>query len=140
MATVPETQTAAVLHKDYGHRYVIERQWPVRAPKAGEVVVKLEASGICFGDLHARDGGPPAPLIAARPLVGGHEGVGHIVAVGDSAGSFNAGDRVGLGWRRSVCEDCCFCNDGEDNNCMEQIANGFSTDGTFQGIEQRREP
>lgn len=132
--SVPKFQKAAVLHNDYGGRYVVEENWPVRMPLEGEALVKLEASGVCFGDLHARDGGPPAPQKAVRPLVGGHEGIGHVAAVGSDTGPIKVGDRVGLGWRRSVCNICVFCQNNRDNYCLKQVANGFKTDGTFQGL------
>ena len=134
VVAIPETQLAAVLHDDYGARYSIERSWLVKQPDADEVLVRLEASGICFGDIHAREGGLPAPSPAVRPLVGGHEGIGRLVALGTGTEErgFRVGDHVGLGWRKWTCRECVFCSNGQDNHCPKQVASGFDADGTLQ--------
>lgn len=103
---VPVIQTAAVLKGAYGELHTIDRNWPVPEPGPDEALIRIEASGICSGDVNPRDGYPPAPPTPNRPLVIGHEGLGYIVALGENAarGSvFALGDRVGMGWRRSTC-------------------------------------
>ncbi|KXN83415.1 Alcohol dehydrogenase 1 [Leucoagaricus sp. SymC.cos] len=80
---IPKTQKAAVLHEPKGE-YHIETSWPVTQPnelKPGECLVKLEWSGVCHSDLSIKNaewGNPPK-----IPLIGGHEGVGTVVAIGE---------------------------------------------------------
>lgn len=135
MATtgIPSVQRAAVLVGEYGKPHVFRTDFPVSQPNAGQVVIKLEASGVCSGDINPRDGYPPAPQMPQRPLVTGHEGVGVVVAVGREVTALKIGDRVGMGWRSSVCKSCVECTRGEDNLCQNQKVNGYDTNGTFQG-------
>ncbi|KAF5243188.1 hypothetical protein FANTH_8286 [Fusarium anthophilum] len=129
---IPSTQRAAVLRGAYGELHSVENDYPVTSPGQNEVLVKLEAAGICAGDVQPRDGSPPAPKVAIRPLVAGHEGIGSIVSLGSSVTNFQVGDRVGTGWRRSTCHACGQCKTGNDNLCQAAVVNGYSKDGTFQ--------
>lgn len=133
--SIPKTQRAAVLRGPYGERHSFETDFPVKQPGPGEVLIRIEAAGICAGDVHSRDGQPPAPPDAVRPIVAGHEGIGHIVALGAQANSaqFRLHQRVGMGWRRSTCGECAQCNAGAENICPNQVVNGFANDGAFQG-------
>jgi propanol-preferring alcohol dehydrogenase len=134
--TIPTFQTAAVLKGPYGEYHTIVENWPVPRPGPDEALVRIEASGICSGDINPRDGYPPAPKIPNRPLVSGHEGVGYVVALGDNTGSsagFAVGDRVGLGWRRSTCHKCSLCEGGRENICQNVTVNGYDGHGTNQG-------
>ncbi|RYC78554.1 hypothetical protein BFJ63_vAg18573 [Fusarium oxysporum f. sp. narcissi] len=133
IAVIPRTQRAAILTGAYGQPHTIRTNFPVTAPGAGQLLVKLEASGVCKGDVNPRDGYPPAPPLPNRPLVTGHEGVGIVVAVGDAVLGFNVGDRVGMGWRSEVCTSCDRCERGDDNLCQKLKMNGYETNGTFQG-------
>lgn len=103
---IPKTQKAAVLHKG-GEEYRIEPNWPVTQPnelKPGECLVKLEYSGVCHSDLHIMKGewGFPPNV----PLIGGHEGVGIVVAIGEHTqnSAIKIGDRAGLKWLAGVCD------------------------------------
>ncbi|CAK7203108.1 Alcohol dehydrogenase [Sporothrix eucalyptigena] len=135
MATnsIPSVQRAAVLTEEYGKLHTYYTDFPVPQFSASQVLIKLQASGICSGDLNTREGYPPAPKVPQRPLVTGHEGVGVIVAVGDEVTAFKPGDRVGMGWRSVVCRNCEDCNEGRDNLCQKQKINGYESNGTFQG-------
>lgn len=134
-SSIPSKQTAAVLRGPYGERHAIETNYPVTQPGPKEALVSLDASGICAGDVNPRDGYPPAPPTAVRPLVGGHEGIGRIVALGDDNpnSEFKIGQLVGIGWRRSTCHECEQCRKGLDNLCQTASVNGYEKDGTFQG-------
>jgi len=72
---------AAILTNPYGQPYTIEKA-EIPHPRPQEALVQLLYSGVCHGDEYGRDGGGPAPINPVRPLVGGHEGVGTIVAMG----------------------------------------------------------
>lgn len=135
---IPTTQTAAVLCGAYGQHHTVDKQYHVSPPGPGEALIRLEASGICHGDINPRDGYPPATAEPIRPLVTGHEGIGHIVAMGEGDGKFQVADRVGMGWRRSTCQSCERCKNGSANLCQNTVVNGYTKDGTFQGKREHR--
>jgi propanol-preferring alcohol dehydrogenase len=116
-ASIPRTQRAAVTFA-HDKPVVIKTDWPVPAPsdlEAGQCLVRMIASGVCHSDLHIRDGewGTPKPL----PLVGGHEGVGIVVAIAAGTPENNAvrvGTRVGVKWTAGACEQCEMCRSGNE--------------------------
>jgi aryl-alcohol dehydrogenase len=73
-------------------------------PRAGEVLVKLVATGVCHTDMVMRDGALPVPM----PVVLGHEGAGHVVAVGEGVTHVAAGDAVVLSF--ASCGACPSCD------------------------------
>jgi S-(hydroxymethyl)mycothiol dehydrogenase len=83
----------------------------VDEPGAGEVVVRLEATGVCHTDLHVTLTGFNHPL----PVLLGHEGAGVVEAAGDGV-ELVVGDRVVLGWR-SPCGECRWCARGDQRRC-----------------------
>ena len=85
----------------------------VDAPDAGEVLVRVEATGVCHSDLHAieEDGwGHPLPLLL------GHEGAGTVEVVGDGVVDVAVGDRVVIGWK-TACGRCAACERGAPRQC-----------------------
>jgi len=80
-------------------------------PGAGEVIVRLEATGVCHTDLHVLHTGFGHRL----PVLLGHEGAGVVEAVGDGV-ELAVGDRVVLGWR-SPCGECRWCARGDERRC-----------------------
>ncbi|EWY92081.1 hypothetical protein FOYG_08981 [Fusarium oxysporum NRRL 32931] len=134
VSTIPVVQTAAVLRGPYGVRHSIEHTWPVPSPRPGEALVRIQAASLCAGDLHLREGWPPAPPDAIRPMVLGHEAIGVIVGLGydTETSGFHVGDQVAMGWRRSVCNGCDSCRAGRDNLCPSQQSHGGSDLGLFQ--------
>ena len=83
----------------------------VDEPGAGEVVVRLEATGVCHTDLHVLQTGFGHPL----PVLLGHEGAGVVEAVGEGV-ELPVGERVVLGWR-SPCGECRWCARGDERRC-----------------------
>ena len=101
-------------------------------PKAGEVLVRYEAAGLCHSDEHIRATG------AARlPLVGGHEGAGVIEKTGPSVTRVKEGDRVACSYI-PVCGTCRYCSTGHQNLCDagKNAAIGCLVDGTFRFHDQ----
>ena len=99
----------------------------VDPPRAGEVAIRMAASGVCHSDLHVVDGIHPHP----RPAILGHEGAGVVEAVGPGVTGLAAGDHVILSWLPH-CGRCRFCVSGRPNVC-EQLAwsdAGLMMDGT----------
>ena len=89
-------------------------------PAPGEVLVRIEATGVCHTDLHVveQDGwGHPLPVLL------GHEGAGSIEALGEGVEGLAVGDRVVLGWK-TPCGSCLFCARGEPRFCKRPIAAG----------------
>ena len=97
-------------------------------PKAGEVLVRYEAAGLCHSDEHIRATGT-----ARLPLVGGHEGAGVVEKTGPSVTRVKEGDRVACSYI-PVCGTCRYCSTGHQNLCDagKNAAIGCLTDGTFR--------
>ncbi|KAL0947800.1 hypothetical protein HGRIS_013873 [Hohenbuehelia grisea] len=137
MATsVPRTGRAAVLF-DFSKDVQVIDDHPVKQPSdlaPGECLVKVDYSGVCHSDLHIRHGewARKAPL----PLVGGHEGIGHVVAIGEHTtySPIKVGDRVGLKWIAKACLRCEMCRKGAESSCPDSFVytHGYSIAGTFQ--------
>ncbi|MDV6271176.1 Zn-dependent alcohol dehydrogenase [Rhodococcus globerulus] len=102
--------TAAVF-REVGQPLTIETL-TLAEPKAGEVLVKVMASGICHSDLHVINGEWSSPT----PLVLGHEGAGIVETVGAGVTSVSPGDHVVLSWM-PYCRRCEYCLSGRQNLC-----------------------
>ena len=102
---------------------------PKPSPAAGEVLVKIEACGVCHTDLHAAHG--DWPVKPKLPLVPGHEGVGTVEQVGEGVKNLKVGDRVGIPWLYSACGHCEYCITGRETLCMDQHNAGYSIDGAY---------
>lgn len=102
---------------------------PVPRPGRGQVLVRLEACGLCHTDIHAMRG--DWPVRPGLPFVPGHEGVGIIEEVGDGVTSRSVGDRVAMPWLGRACGECRFCIDGRENLCERQVNTGYSIDGGY---------
>ena len=104
-STIPLTQRAAILEA-HNTPYVIKIDYPVKQPSElapGECFIKLEYSGVCHSDLHIRNGDWANK--SKLPLIGGHEGIGRVVAIGEySESTVKVGDRVGVKSIGKVCE------------------------------------
>jgi propanol-preferring alcohol dehydrogenase len=102
---------------------------PVPTPAAGQVVVQIEASGLCHTDIHAAHG--DWPVKPTPPFVPGHEGVGIITAVGADVTQRSVGERVAIAWLGHACGHCDHCISGWETLCEQQRNSGYSVDGAF---------
>ena len=121
---------AAVLH-ELKKPLVIEE---VERPKAGEneVLIQVEASGVCHSDLHIIEGDwKQFDGITKIPLIPGHEVAGRVVEVGSGVRELKVGDRVGVPWIHWSCGECEFCREGYENLCSKQKITGLTVDGGF---------
>ena len=118
----------AAVVRAFGQPLVIE-EVPVPRPGAGDVLVKIEACGVCHTDLHAAEG--DWPVKPNPPFIPGHEGVGHVVAVGAGVDHVKEGDRVGIPWLYSACGYCEHCLGGWETLCESQQNTGYSVNGGF---------
>ncbi len=105
------------------------RDVPVPVPGPGQVLVRVEASGLCHTDIHAARGDwPVKPKI---PLIPGHEGVGRIEVVGDEVHTLAVGDRVALPWLGHACGHCRYCVAGWETYCTDPAYMGYTMDGSY---------
>ena len=99
-------------------------------PERGEILVKLDACGVCHTDVHIRDGDEEL-LEGTLPLTQGNEGIGKIVELGEDVTGFALGDRVAAPWLHDTCLACRDCLTGHENICASQRAHGMQVDGAF---------
>lgn len=112
----------------FGQPLVIEDR-PVPEPGPGQVVVRMEASGLCHTDIHAANG--DWPVTPTVPFVPGHEGVGLVTALGDGVTSLKTGQRVAVPWLGYACGTCRYCLTGWETLCTSQRNTGYSVDGGY---------
>ena len=103
---------------------------PVPEPGPGEILLRLEASGVCHTDVHVWKG-EVVPPVAPDPFILGHEGIGRVVAVGPDGGAWAVGDRAGAAWQHDACGICDECRSGQESFCQVHRAHGFNVPGTF---------
>lgn len=94
----------------------------------GELLLQVEACGLCRTDLHVYDGELSEP---ALPLVPGHQIVGRVLAVGTRARGFREGDRVGVPWLGGSCGHCAYCGARQENLCDHAVYTGYQRNGGF---------
>lgn len=100
---------------------------PVPVPGANEVLVRVEACGICLSDVHLIDGSLPGPLPVVTP---GHEAAGLVELVGSEVAGWKPGDRVLLAGGRP-CMSCAHCVRGRFEECLAFEIMGFNYDGAW---------
>ncbi|CEG57979.1 alcohol dehydrogenase AdhP [Legionella fallonii] len=122
-----KTMKAAIV-KEFQAPLSIE-EVPIPEPQAGQIQVKVVASGVCHTDLHAVDG--DWPVKPKPPFIPGHEGVGFVSAVGSGVTYVKEGDRVGVPWLYNSCGHCVYCLDGWETLCESQLNTGYSINGSF---------
>jgi propanol-preferring alcohol dehydrogenase len=101
---------------------------PVPEPAADELLVAVQACGVCRTDLHLAEGDLPPRHPDVTP---GHEVVGEVVATGADVTRFAAGDRVGIAWLRRTCGTCRYCRSGAENLCPNSAYTGWDADGGY---------
>lgn len=117
----------AAVVEDVGGKILV-KELDLQTPKAGEVLVKIKACGVCHSDWHLVTGETKHPLPAGL----GHEGAGTIEQLGEGVDSLHVGDHVALSWA-PYCGECFYCQRGQVNLCaayVEPIWAGTMLDGT----------
>jgi propanol-preferring alcohol dehydrogenase len=101
---------------------------PKPQPTGQQVLVRVSACGVCRTDLHVIEG-----ELAARksPITPGHQVVGAIEALGDSAKRYPIGTRVGIAWLHSTDGTCEYCQSGRENLCDNPSFTGYTVDGGY---------
>ncbi len=125
-----------MLHESYMHAMVLEalgqplvaRKLPIPVATAGELLIKVQACGICRTDLHVVDGELSDPRL---PLIPGHQIVGEVESVGSGVSGFHPGDLVGVPWLGGTCGECIYCLSGRENLCDRPVFTGYQRNGGF---------
>jgi propanol-preferring alcohol dehydrogenase len=121
---------AAVL-REIGKPLAIE-EMATPSPRPGEVLIRVEACGVCHSDIHLADGDwDLLKPITKVPLILGHEVAGTVAALGEGVTELQVGDRVGVPWIYWTCGECEFCRAGRETLCLKQKITGCTVDGGF---------
>jgi propanol-preferring alcohol dehydrogenase len=120
------TMQAMVL--DTAHAPLRRAELAVPVPGPQQVLLRVEACGVCRTDLHIVDGELTAPKL---PLVLGHEIVGRVEAIGEGVEGFALGDRVGVPWLGFTDGTCFYCRNGQENLCDRARFTGYQIDGGY---------
>ena len=121
---------AAIVREYKQPLQIEEAEIPVPGPD--EVLIKVEACGVCHSDLHIAEGDWTHLLrIIKRPLIPGHEVAGRVVQKGSAVDHLDIGDRVGVAWTHWTCDVCELCKEGHENLCTSQMITGATVDGGY---------
>lgn len=121
-------QTAAWVDKPGPNtKPYLKHDIPVPTPGPGQVLVRLEYTGVCHSDVHAILGETKRMAVH----VGGHEGVGRVTELGQDVSQSYMNSRVGVKWLYSACEACEICS-LNSIHCPHQSNSGRDVPGTFQ--------
>ena len=107
---------------------LVLRECPIPQPGPGEILIEIEACGVCRTDLHVVDGELPHLKL---PIVPGHEIVGRVAGLGSDVTGFARGERVGVPWLGATCGVCPYCRDGRENLCDRPLFTGYTRDGGY---------
>ena len=110
------------------HQLLRPAEMPIPHPTAGQVLLKVEACGVCRTDLHLVDGELPDPKM---PIIPGHEIVGRVAAAGSDVRGLEPGQRVGVPWLGWSCGRCRHCTGGRENLCDEARFTGYQIHGGY---------
>jgi len=105
-----------------------EMEIPTPQPAANQILIKVNACGVCRTDLHILDGELTQPRL---PLVPGHQIVGEVTEVGKNVSRFVLGDRVGVPWLGYTDGTCRYCQAGQENLCEHAQFTGYDLNGGY---------
>jgi alcohol dehydrogenase, propanol-preferring len=121
---------AAIVREFKQPLQIEEAEKPATGPD--EVLIKVEACGVCHSDLHIAEGDwAPLLRIIKKPLIPGHEVVGRVVETGEAVINLSPGDRVGVAWVHWSCGQCDMCLEERENLCTSQMITGATVDGGY---------
>ena len=109
-----------------GEFVAVERDVP--SPGEHDVLIRVEACGVCHGDAIVKEGQFPT---FRYPRVPGHEVVGTIAHVGARVRGWSNGQRIGVGWHGGHCFQCAACRAGFFGGCEQALTTGISSDGGY---------
>lgn len=124
--TIPDRMRAMILESTGGPLHL--QEVPVPKPEPDQVLIQIDACGVCRTDLHILDGDLTEPKL---PLIPGHEIVGTVVKVGAYVNRFDVGERVGVPWLGYTDGTCKFCLKDQENLCENPLFTGYTIDGGY---------
>jgi len=113
---------------------LVNREVP--EPKAGEVLIKVQACGVCRGEAVIKGGHFPG---LTYPRIPGHEVIGIIAKLGRDVDNWRIGQRVGVGWHGGHCFKCPACRRGDFWSCEKSLTTGITVDGGYAEYMVARE-
>ena len=123
---IPSTMRAMVLEAP--RQLLRAMQLPIPQPGPGQLLMRVQACGVCRTDLHILDGELTHPKL---PLILGHQIVGTVVQVGGDVQKYKAGDRIGVPWLGYTDGTCRYCLKDQENLCNHARFTGYDIDGGF---------
>lgn len=125
---IPSTMATSVLIEP--HRIELQER-PVPAPGPNEVLIRVDAIGVCGSDTHFYESGSVGDIVVKSPVVLGHETSGTIVAVGEGVDASRVGELVAIEPQKP-CRRCSLCKDGRYHLCRDMRFYGaWPVDGSF---------
>lgn len=114
------------------HNVAVQER-PIPQLKGTQVLVKMEAVGICASDLHLTR--KVNPYLIPTVDIGGHEGVGRIAGFGPDVDTtkWKDGDRVAVRWLYSVCQKCELCLNDNEALCDKRVLGSLNVEGCWGG-------
>lgn len=101
---------------------------PDPQPLKDELLVRINACGICRTDLHVIEGDLP---VRRAPVIPGHQIVGNVLSLGEGVQGIQIGERVGIAWLHHTCGACRFCKSGRENLCEFAEFTGWTVNGGY---------
>src|SRR5690242_4327162 len=111
------------------HQPLAIQEIPVPQPGPGQLLVRIEASGLCHTDIHTAHG--DWPVKPTPPFIPGHEGIGKVELVGSGVDGGWVGRRVAIPWLGAACGKCRYCLTGWETLCLDQVNSGYSVNGSY---------
>ncbi|MFD0273654.1 zinc-dependent alcohol dehydrogenase family protein [Kitasatospora sp. NPDC127111] len=113
-----------------GRGPLVWEQRSLSGPGPREILVEVEACGVCRTDLHLAEGDLAPRSARCTP---GHEAVGRVRAIGAEVDGFAVGDRAGVAWLARTCGSCAYCRSGRENLCPDSRYTGWDRHGGYAG-------
>ncbi|RDW72805.1 alcohol dehydrogenase-2 [Coleophoma cylindrospora] len=130
---IPKKCKAGVVINEGPMFHVEVQMVDVPEPAPGQLLLRLNATGICMSDIHYMSNDveiPPMSTFGVR--CPGHEGAGVVVKLGDGVVGWKVGDRAGMKPNWDTCGMCEQCWEGKDNYCSNAISSGLMVNGSYQ--------
>ncbi len=125
---MPSSPTMRAMILDAAGQPLSLREVPRPEAGPGQILVRVQACGVCRTDLHVVDGELNDPKL---PLIPGHEIIGTVAALGAGVEAFAEGQRVGIPWLGFSCGECRYCREGRENLCRQARYTGYQLDGGY---------
>ncbi|KAM7190452.1 GroES (chaperonin 10)-like protein [Naviculisporaceae sp. PSN 640] len=123
--SLPRTYKHAVFKSAGAPLEIVESE--LKPPGDGEVLVKVEACGVCYSDVYAQNNG----MGGGFPITPGHEIIGRVAAVRSGVTDWKVGDRVGSGWHGGHDGTCNACRRNLHQMCPSRVVNGETKEGGY---------